>query len=73
VSFALVLAGTLAGASYSTDVLLGLVKFPAPFRAQVTPLPEESFCTNAVTVIDWPAPMVCELLPPKLTETSGGG
>jgi hypothetical protein len=52
VNFAVPLVGMLAGAVYSTDVLFGSVNVPPPFSVQVTPFPEESLATNAVTVID---------------------
>jgi len=73
VTVALTMLATLAGASYSTDVLACLLKAPGPLKVQVTPLPDESFATTAVMVTDWPCSMVCELPPLKLIEIGGGG
>ena len=52
VTAALVLLATLAGASYSTDVGVCLLKPPGPDRFHLTPLPDESFETIAVMVTD---------------------
>lgn len=52
VSVAVVLLATSAGASYSTDVGVCLLKPPGPDRFQLTPLPDESFKTIAVMVTD---------------------
>jgi len=52
VTIAVALLAKLAGASYSTDVPICLLKTPGPVRVQVTPFPEESFETNAVIVTD---------------------
>jgi hypothetical protein len=43
---------TLAGASYSTDVPVCLLRAPGPASFQVTPFPDESFVIIAVMVAD---------------------
>lgn len=52
VTVAVALPVTLAGASYSTDVLVCLLRAPGPDRAQVTPFPDESFEMRTVMVTD---------------------
>lgn len=72
-TIALTLAVTLAGASYSTEVLVCLLKEPGPVSFHVTPFPEGSSLTTAVIATDCPCPMDCELPPLKLTRIAGGG
>src|SRR4029077_396837 len=67
------LVATLAGASYSTEVLVCLPIEPGPANAQETPLPDGSLAMVAVMVMLCPCPIVCELPPLKVTEISGGG
>ena len=43
---------TLVVASYSTDVLVCLLRAPGPSSFQVTPFPDESFVMIAVMVAD---------------------
>lgn len=52
VTVAVTLLATLAGASYSTDVPVCLLRAPGPVSFQVTPFPDESFVTIAVMVAD---------------------
>jgi hypothetical protein len=73
VIIAVALLATLAGASYSTDVLVCLLRAPGPESFHVTPLADGSFETTAVMVTDCPCAMVCELPPLKLMESTGGG
>lgn len=70
---AVTLAATLAGASYSTEALVCLLKDPGPVSVHVTPFPDESLLTIAVIVTDCPCLMDCELPPLKLTTITGGG
>jgi hypothetical protein len=64
---------TLAGESYSTDVLVCLVNEPGPLSDQRTPFPEESFAIIAVIAAVCPCPSVCVLPPLKLIVMFGGG
>jgi len=73
VTVALPLVTTLAGASYSTEVLVCLLSKPGPANVHETPLPDGSLATVALIVTLCPCPIVCELPPPKLTEIFGGG
>ncbi len=52
VTVALALLATLAGASYSTDVLVCLLSAPGPDSVQVTPFPDESCTMVTVMVTD---------------------
>src|SRR2546429_9759868 len=67
------LVTTLAGASYSTEVLVCLLSEPGPANAHETPLPDGSLATVAVIITLCPCPIVSELPPLKLTEIFGGG
>jgi hypothetical protein len=67
------LLATLAGASYSTDMVVCWLRAPGPVSFQVTPCADGSFLMIAVMVTDWPCAMVCELPPLKLIESTGGG
>ena len=50
VTVAVASLATLAGASYSADVLVCLLSAPGPESFHVTPLPDESFEMLAVMV-----------------------
>ena len=73
VTVAVTLLATLAGASYSTDMVVCLLKAPGPVSFQVTPLADKSFATITEMVTDWPWAIACELPPLKLIERTGGG
>ena len=52
VTVAVALLATLAGASYSTDVLVCLLRAPGPASFQVTPFPDVSLAMITVMVTD---------------------
>jgi len=73
VIIAVTLLATLAGASYSTDMVVCLLRAPGPVSFQVAPCADGSFLMIAVTMTDWPCTMVFELPPLRLIESTGGG
>jgi hypothetical protein len=55
---AVALLATLAGASYSTEVLFCLLRAPGPESFHVTPWPDGSPKTVTVIVTGWPCAIV---------------